>query len=255
MFDKSRPISILLIFIIGSCFSCGQKENQLIIAVSSNMQFAYKEIADAFTKKYHIEVASVFSSSGKLTAQIIEGAPYHIFLSADLKYPKKLEKEGHTIHKVKTYAQGKLILWSLLEDFEPTSSALLTQQVKHIALANVHNAPYGIAALEYLQNSGIYEAVQDKLVYGESIGQTNQFILTKSAQMGITSLSVVLAPKNIGIGTWTRINDSAYTPINQGIVMINQKGSLADEAQLFYNFIFSSEVQEILKNFGYSVDE
>lgn len=226
-----------------------------MIAVSSNMQFAYKEIAQAFTKKYQVELESVYSSSGKLTAQILEGAPYHILLSADMKYPQKLMDEGLTTQAPKVYAQGKLVLWTIMKHIEPSIELLLSDDIKHIALANILTAPYGKAALEVLQNLGLYNTLKKKLVFGESIGQTNQFILTQAAQIGFTSMSVVKSPKNNGRGTWLALDENLYHPIDQGIALIKKEGSMGEEAKLFYNFIFSEEVQEILKNFGYSVDE
>ena len=254
---RGKPFSffILCIGIVISTLSCTSKEDKLRIAVSSNMQFAFKEIAKAFSEKYQIELESVYSSSGKLTAQILEGAPYHILLSADMKYPQKLVNEGFTNQAPKVYAQGKLVLWTMIKDIKPNLSSLSSSEIQHIAIANIQTAPYGRAALEVLQNSGTYEIIKDKLVFGESIGQTNQFILTKAAQIGFSSLSVVLSPKNSNKGNWKELDANSYRPIDQGIAIISKGNTKSKEALLFYNFIFSEEVQEILKNFGYSVDE
>ena len=125
--------------------------------------------------------------------------------------------------------------------------------VKHIAIANPVTAPYGTAAIEVLNHHHVYEDVKSKLVYGESISQTNQFIVSKSAEVGFTAKSVVLSPEMKGKGNWTDIDEADYTPIAQGAVVLKHRGSHDGDAQKFYNFLFSPKAKDILENFGYSV--
>ena len=138
----------------------------------------------------------------------------------------------------------------------PVSKEYLNDiSINHIALANPKTAPYGQAAIEVLKKYELLDSLKNKLVYGESIGQTNQFIYSKSAEIGFTAQSVVLAPEMKGKGKWVLVNDTDYKPISQGAVIIKQSEGDTKQANKFYNFLFSNEAKIILKDFGYSVDE
>ena len=219
------------------------------------MQYAIKEIAADFQAKTGIKTELIITSSGKLTAQIIAGAPYDVFVSADMKYPNQLHKQGLLITQPEVYASGKLVLWSLTESEKPSLAMMTTTSINHIATANPNTAPYGRAAQEVLQSAGMFDQVQHKLVYGESISQVNQFITSKSSELGFTSLSTVLAPQAIQQGVWTELDNSLYTPIEQGAALINRRKELNQDAKQFYTFLFSSEAKTILKDFGYSIYE
>lgn len=241
-------LGILLFF--GACQSPSTRP-KLTISVASNMQFAVSEIAGAFTEKTKTPVDLIIGSSGKLTAQITEGAPYDVFLSADLKYPQQLYQNRLAVQSPKVYAYGKLVLWTHNENVNPTIQGLTDETITHIALANPKTAPYGSAAIEVLKHHGIYGEVSQKLVFGESISQTNQFIMSEAAQVGFTAKSVVLSSNLKEKGKWSDVDSSDYTPIAQGIVLLNENR----ETKAFYTFIFSEEAKKILKNYGYSVDE
>ncbi len=238
-------------------FSLGCKKNntnKIAIATAANMQFAMKELSQAFTKQSGIKCDIIVSSSGKLTAQIKEGAPYDLFVSADMKYPEDLYQSGFTTQKPEIYAYGKLVLWSIEEDLKPNIDQLSDEQIKYIAIANPKTAPYGQAAVDVLNYYNIFEKVENKLVYGESISQTNQFIISGSANVGFTAKSVVLSPKVEGKGQWTAIDENSYTPIAQGVVIL-KKDNPSEKAEKFYSFLFSERSKEILENFGYLVTE
>ncbi len=241
------------LFVILSILGCKpSNQNTLTIATAANMQFAMRAIVDSFTQQTGIDCTIVLSSSGKLTAQIKEGAPYDIFVSADTKYPKTLYEAGFTTQAPKTYAHGQLVLWSLSKNTQLDLNALTNSRTEYIAIANPKTAPYGQAAVEVLKNTGIYDQVRSKLVYGESISQTNQFIISGAATVGLTAKSVVVSNQMKNKGNWVAIDKNTYTPIAQAAVII-KKDSITKASQKFYKFLFSETSQEILENFGYLV--
>lgn len=251
------PSLILFIAISFALISCkGSKpKNKITVAVASNMQYAMEAIVAEFTAETGIHCDLVTASSGKLTAQIVEGAPFHIFMSADMKYPEEILKSGLAESPPKIYAYGKLVLWTTKEGIMPEIDLLTDKSITHIALANPKTAPYGEAALSVLEHFELMGAVGDKLVYGESISQTNQFIISQSAEIGFTAKAVVLSPEMRGKGSWMAIDEALYSPIEQGVVLIKPEGDIPPGAIRFYDFLFDPAAKQILKNFGYSVDE
>jgi molybdate transport system substrate-binding protein len=236
-----------------SLWHCQTKQSpKLRIATAANMQFAMTALSDAFSKEHNIACDVIISSSGKLTAQIMEGAPYDVFVSADLKYPDILYKEGRATNPPKIYAYGQLVLWSMSR--EVALANLEKPDIKHIALANPKLAPYGEAAIDVLTRLGLYEAVKEKLVFGESIAQVNQFIHTKAADVGFTSLSVIHALEEENKGHWLLLEKHSYSPIAQGIVLLKNKNQLNTAAQAFYDFMFSEKAKAILVENGFLVE-
>ncbi len=232
--------------------SCHHPVRQLTIATAANVQYPMEELSREFSQETGVRCDVIIGSSGKLTAQIKGGAPYDLFISADMKYPDQLYKAGLTTNKPRVYAFGRLVLWSMT-DIKPSIDLLDSSVVKHIAIANPETAPYGQAAVEALKYFRLYDKIRDKLVYGESISQTNQFIISKTADIGITAKSVVLSPEMKGQGSWTELDESSYTPITQGAVIINRHDKNAADAVIFYNFLFSDTAHAILKKYGYLV--
>lgn len=243
----------VIIIITASCKE--QNSDKLIIATASNMQFAVKEIIQQFSAETGIDCDVVVGSSGKLTAQIKEGAPYDIFISADMKYPTELFNSGFTNENTKTYAYGKLVLWTLNDEIIPSLNILTSKKIKHIAIANPKMAPYGIAAKETLEHYKVFDSIKPKLVFGESISQTNRFVTSKAAQIGLTAKSVVLSTQMKGKGNWIEIDMATYSPIAQGIVIIKNNRNNTIKAKQFYDFMFSDKAKNILINFGYLIDE
>jgi molybdate transport system substrate-binding protein len=243
----------LVIYLIILFVSC-QLDNtsKLTIATAANVQFAMAELTAEFTNETGIEAEIIRGSSGKLLAQIMEGAPYDVFVSADTKYPNTLFEAGKTEEKPAIYGYGKLVLWSNKNGIEPSIKILSTDSITHIAMANPKTAPYGVATEEILKHYGIYEQVKDKLVLGESIGQTNQFINSGAAEIGFTAKSVVLSPQLANNGKWIGLDSTTHTPIAQGVVVIKKEGKNTEQAQEFYRFLFSEKAKTVLKRFGYS---
>lgn len=251
---RSIGFFLSLLALLTACTSRPAAQG-LTLAVAANMQFAMDELTAQFTAQTGIPCQVVISSSGKLTAQIREGAPFDVFVSADMKYPQTLHAEGLTAAPPRVYARGRLVLWSLYDDIPPYFEQLSRPAVSHVALANPQTAPYGVAARSVLQHHQLWDSLAKKFVFGESISQTNQFILSRSAEIGFTALSVVLSPRMKGQGQWREIPPDLYAPIEQGVVQLRREGVDPAAARRFYDFLFSSEAQQVLEEFGYFVDE
>ena len=254
---KSKNITqLLLIMFLHSVFCCQtspEESERLIIAAAANMQFAVSALCESFEEKTGIGSELIISSSGKLTAQIKEGAPYHLFISADMQYPEELFRSGLAEKPPRVYAYGKLVLWSMVEGIQPSLKTLSSKRITHIALANPKTAPYGKAAQEFLKHYQLLDPLQAKLVFGESIAQTNQFITTQVADLGFTAKSVVVSPKMRGKGNWIDLDPGTYTPIQQGVLILKASSQQQQQAQKFYEFLFSAEAKRILEAYGYLV--
>ncbi|HET8737534.1 MAG TPA: molybdate ABC transporter substrate-binding protein, partial [Pricia sp.] len=174
---------------------------------------------------------------------------------ANMKYPNEVYNNGLAYGYPMEYAYGTLVLWTMDESIVPSMDSLVNGNIQHIAVANPKTAPYGAAAMEVLAFYDLYERTKKKLVYGESIAQTNQFIVSRSAEIGFTSKSVVLSPKMRGKGRWIELADHTYSRIDQGVVRVKRKNADADAAKQFYDFLFSGDAHQVLKDFGYLVPE
>ncbi len=242
-----------LVFILFFACSC-QNENETIkVATSANMQYAMEEIVVEFEKTSDVNVELIVSSSGKLTAQIEQGAPFDVFISANLKYPKSLYDKGLTNNEPEVYASGKLVLLTY-KNIEPSLSILSSNQIDKIAIANPEIAPYGKAAEEVLMANGIYDLIEDKLVFAESISQVNQFVSTGNADVGFTAMSAVLSKEMEGKGSWIELDEKQYNPILQGAVILKNSTN-EDDVKSFYDFLFTQSSKDILVNYGYTIDE
>lgn len=250
---------VLLTGLLTGCSSAserqgnGQNGEKILVAAAANVQFAIAELEVLFEQETGIAVDFVVSSSGKLTAQILQGAPYDLLVSADLKYPATLEQEGMAGSPVRAYALGMLVLWTNKEiDLIPDPHFLKDPSIHKIAMANPKTAPYGEQAVNLLRYYGIYEAVESKLVFGESIAQTNQYILSGACELGFTAKSVVLSPDMEGQGKWVDTDAKAYSPIVQGLVITRYGREHHPAAsERFFNFMLSPAAREVLTRYGY----
>ena len=226
----------------------------LQIAVAANVTYAMDDLKKAFeTEHPGTRVEVTVGSSGKLTAQIMHGAPYEVFLSANMKYPEALYEKGLAVTKPKVYAEGLLALMSTKpQEFSKGLSLLTSEKIKKIAMANPKTAPYGIAAQQVLEESGLYAKVRHKLIFGESVGQTLSFTMT-AADVGFVAMSSLYSPKlaHLKEGThWMKVDASLYRPIRQGIILL-KKGEDNPLAKVFYDFMLGSKAREILTRYGY----
>ncbi|MCG8330536.1 MAG: molybdate ABC transporter substrate-binding protein [Chitinophagales bacterium] len=253
----NRFSSLFVILLLLSCNNASQKQEasnpSIMIAVAANMQFAMNELIRGFTEETGVKCEMTISSSGKLTAQIKQGAPFDVFVSANMIYPNEIFKSGMAAGPPKVYARGKLVLWTMKEGLTPSINTLNSESIQHIALANPKTAPYGVAAIELLKKNQLLEELKHKLVYGESIAQTNQFIIAKSAEMGFTAMSVVVSSELKGKGKWIEIESDWYSPIEQGVVVIERDRSSTEKGKQFYDYLSSEKAKEILSNYGYEV--
>lgn len=236
--------------------NCSTPNEKVVVATAANVQFVMKELQKAFEKESDIRLDIVVGSSGKLTTQIREGAPFDLFVSADTRYPQEVFANGGAEAPPKVYARGALVLWSRDSSAAPQLADLTDPKIKKIALANPEIAPYGQAAVEVLQKLGTYDQLKSKLVYGESIAQTTQYIETGAADVGFTALSVVLSPEMRGKGRWTKLDSTAYAPIDQAAIMLrhSETSPKRQKSQEFYDFLYSEKARAIFRKYGYSVD-
>ncbi len=245
-----KTILILTLFCI-SLFA--QKIN---IAVAANVSYAINDLIKQFNKSNpNTKVIVTLGSSGKLTAQIKNGAPYDIFMSANMKYPNSLFEDKIAITKPIVYAHGSLALLTGKNlDLSKELELLKDKKIKKIAIANPKTAPYGKATVQALKNANIYDLIYKKFVYGESISQTVTYA-TRATDIGFIAKSSLYSSKmkaykkNIH---WIDIDSSLYTPINQGIVIL-KKASKIQEAKDFYEFILSQKAKNIFKEYGYLI--
>jgi molybdate transport system substrate-binding protein len=225
----------------------------LTVAVAANVKFVFDELKTAFKNSSGVEVMGVFASSGKINAQIKSGAPYDVFLSADMDFPEALYKDGLAMSAPKVYARGVLVLWTLQNlDLKQGMNILKSPAVKKVAIANPKLAPYGREAMHALEHFKLNKEIESKLIFGESIGQVNQYIDSQSVEIGFTAKSVVLAPQLQGHGTWVEVPRDSYEPIEQGMVILKHGNETnAAAAKQFMTFMASAQARKILEQFGY----
>lgn len=226
----------------------------LVIATAANVQFAMVDLIDAFTSETGIACERVLGSSGKLTAQIKAGAPYDVFVSANMLFPETLYEEGLSENAPMVYAYGKLVMWSCQDTLRPSWEMLTLPAIEHVAIANPKTAPYGTAAMQVLESKGIYASIKDKLVYGESIAQTNQFILSGTASIGFTAMSVTLSPPMREKGHWVAVDEDRYDRIAQGVVVLKKTDDAQADtgrANQFMEFLLTEKARSILATYGY----
>lgn len=246
-----NKIVLIVLVLVSGVFA-----EKINIAVAANVSYAIDDLISEFNKTNpDTKVQVTLGSSGKLTAQIKNGAPYNIFMAANMKYPEALYNENIAITKPIIYAQGSLAILSTKKlDFVKGINLAAAKEVNKVAIANPKTAPYGKASVEAFKNAKIYKEVEKKLVYAESISQTVTYAIT-ATDMGFIAKSSLYSPKmsmyKEGIN-WTDVDAKLYTPINQGIVILNNAKD-NKEAKAFYDFILSPKARKIFEEFGYLV--
>jgi molybdate transport system substrate-binding protein len=248
--NMQRLFLLLSVILAG----CSKPSDKIVVATAANVQYVMKEIQKEFEKETGEEIQIVVGSSGKLTAQIREGAPFDVFVSADTKYPQEIFKNGGSDEEPKIYATGSLVLWAKdIPETELSTTILSTEKVKKIAIPNPRNAPYGEAAIEVLKAQNLFEKTEKKLVYGESIAQTAQYISTGSVEAGFNALSIVLSPEMKNKGHYIIIDSTLHKPIQQAAILLKHSNASPkkESSQKFYNFLYSNKAKQIFKKYGY----
>lgn len=218
------------------------------VAVAANFTEAAREIAAAFKAKTGDEAVLSFGSSGQFYTQITQDAPFEIMLSADDARPKKLVADGLAVADSRfTYAIGKLVLWSRADGLVEGEETLRAGRFGKISLANPAAAPYGAAAVETLKALKLYEALQPKIVQGNSIAQAFQFVDTGNAELGFVALSQVIK----AAGSRWVVPQDLYTPIRQDAVLL-KTGADSDTAKAFLTFLKGPEARAIIEKYGYA---
>jgi molybdate transport system substrate-binding protein len=224
------------------------------VAAASDLTYAMNEIAANFEKVTGCTVRLSLGSSGNFLTQIENGAPFDVFFSADIAYPKKLEAEGLAAPgSTYLYAIGKIVLWTRKDsrvDVNKGFASLRDPAVKKIAIANPAHAPYGRAAEEALRKSGVYDAVKDRLVLGENISQTAEFVESGNADAGIIALSLVLSPTMKDKGRAWNIPDNLYASIEQGAVAVRAAAN-PQGARQFLDYIKMPGTAALLERYGF----
>jgi len=235
---------------LGKFGNSAQKE--ILVAAAADLRFAMDSLVVLFRKDNPVlTIKVVYGSSGNFYEQISNGAPFDLFFSADMEYPRKLEEQRKTLTPVQQYGTGHLVLWSKkLDPSLAKMNSLLDNSVTRIAIANPAHAPYGKRALESLQYYKLYDKAKARLVMGENISQAAQFLKSGAADIGIIALSLALSPamQNEG-GKYWLIPAEAYQPLQQGYVMLEHARGNAG-ADKFREFIGSAKAAPVMKYFG-----
>jgi len=233
---------------------CSKPSDKIIIATAANVQYVMQDIKKEFEKESGKKIEIVVSSSGKLTTQIREGAPFDVFVSADTKYPQEIYARGGSDEKPKIYALGTLVLWAKnIPSADLKIEILSGEKVRKIAIPNPRVAPYGEAALQVLEKQKSFDQIKKKLVYGESIAQTAQYISSGSVEAGFNALSIVLSPEMKGKGQWIIVDSTLYKPIEQAAILLKHSADSPkkETSRQFYDFLYSKKGREIFTKYGY----
>ena len=226
---------------------------QLRVAAAADLSAPMQKITDAFQKQTGIQVVVTLGSSGNFFAQMQNGAPFDVFLSADRTYPDKLAQAGRAEQPV-LYARGKLVLWALnrsnLQISPDDLKGLMSTAVSKISIANPQHAPYGRAAVATLQHYGIYDQVKPKLVLGENVSQAAQFVQSGNADVGLIAMSLALSEQMQRSGHYIVIPQNSYPPLDQAGAVLASSPMKA-QARRFLEFLRSPESQRILHEYGF----
>lgn len=238
---------------VGPLALCGAAVAETItVAAAADLKFAMTRIVTAFQERHPADrVEVIYGSSGKLHTQIRQGAPYDLYFSADIDFARRLAEDGFTAGAVVAYAHGRIVLWSpRLDATRMTLETLLDPAISRIAIANPRHAPYGQRAVEVLRAAGIWERVEPKLVYGDNIAHTAQFVESGNAQVGILALALALAPELARQGGYGLIPDELHRPLEQGFV-VTRRAAGSELARRFAAFIRSAEAGAVLTRYGF----
>ena len=245
-----RKVFLMLLFVCAQSVSA----QQITVAVAANMKDAFTEIDTAFRATGKPPIRVVYGSSGNFTAQIMNGAPFSLLISADEGYPLELYKKGKAVDEGLVYAIGKLAIITKkptdVQSFDSKEALIRAiQRANKIAIAKPELAPYGKAAVEYLKAEGLWELAKDKLIYGDNVGIATMYVVTGGADIGFTALSLAKSPEVTKQTSYRLVNSKLYEPIQQRMVLM--KGA-PPEATDLYLFMQGNHAKLILQKYGYT---
>lgn len=244
---------VLLLFLMVGGLGNAQ---EITVAAASDLQFAFHDVGERFEKETGKHVKLIFGSSGNFFAQLQNGAPFDVFFSADIDYPKRLEAAGLTVPgTLYPYAIGRIVLWVPTQsklDLNRGLQVLVDPSIHKVAIANPEHAPYGRAAVAALRHENIYDQVSAKFVLGENISQTATFVVSGNADIGIVALSLAVAPSMKDKGRYAEIPAADHPAIEQAAVIL-KSSTHQDIARQFIQYLKTSAIQELLRGYGFTV--
>lgn len=243
-----RALLLSLLLLLPGLAAAGER---LTIAAASDLRFALDDIIEIYAAEHPDDTVRVtYGSSGRMTTQILNGAPYDLFFSADIAYPEKLHDEGHAVTEPEVYALGRIVLWSNRRDASlMTLEDLLDDDIRRVAIASPNHAPYGVRAMEALQSVGIWDELQAKIVNGDNIAQTARMVQAGAAEVGIIALSLAEFP-DLAEHPYHLIDDALHEPLSQGFV-ITRRGEHNDTAHRFADYMNGDTAREIMRRYGF----
>jgi molybdate transport system substrate-binding protein len=251
---RPRRLSLTVACLLCACRVAAAQG--LTVAAASDLQSALPAIVSQFEKETGQHVRLTFGSSGNFFTQIQNGAPFDVFLSADIDYPRRLEASGTADRgSLYEYATGRLVLWARKDsgiDVQRGLSVLIDPRTRRIAMANPEHAPYGRAAVAALRHEGLYERVSDKCVLGENISQAAQFVESGAADAGLLALSLALSPTLKNAGTYFEIPESWHPPIEQGAIVLASSPH-KPLARQFVERLKRPDAVQILETYGFGI--
>ncbi len=243
---------LLILAAIAITFAGVAQAQKFTIAAASDLRFALDDIAEVYRQQHpDHEFDIIYGSSGKMTTQIMNGAPYDVFFSADIAFPERLKEAGLTATEPEVYAIGRIVIWSnTLDASELRLEDLPTDPgIDRIAIAQPSHAPYGLRAQEALQSAGVWDAVQPRLVFGENIAHTAQMVESGAATVGIIALSLARFP-SLAEHPFHLIDDGLHNPLTQAYIVTRRAGN-NPAARTFADYMESDQAHEIMQRYGF----
>ena len=250
MFNFLRNLLVVTVLLLAAPLLARGAE--LHLAAAADLKYALDDIVASYNKEHPGDrVMVTYGSSGKFFTQIQQGAPYDLYFSADISYPRELQKAGLAASEVRTYAFGRLVIWSsAIDATRMTLASLADPRITRIAMANPKHAPYGKRAEEAFRALKLWDNLQPKLVYGENIAQTAQFVQSGNAQVGIIALSLAVNPELAKKGGYAPIPEHLHQPLEQGYV-ITRRGGDNPLAKKFAAYFSAKKAQSVLTRYGF----
>lgn len=245
---------LIFLFFVACNNSNSKKETpqqtKISVAAASNLRDVLQELKTAYVEENPDKIVGIsFGSSGLLVQQILNGAPFDLFLSADNEFPERLKNEGKTSGEAKIYAYGKVAMWSTKQDVSQGLKLILSPNIKKIAIANPKLAPYGKNTVDALKKANLYNPIESKIVWAENIGQSAQFASTGNAEVGFIALSNAKNKEMQSKGNYYELSEEECLPIAQSGVVLKGKNEV--EAKRFFDFITSEKANKIWEKYGY----